>query len=219
MVSDRVLVLVAHPDDEVLGCGGTLCLHRRRGDDVMVVIAAGRSAEESGYGQAQLAYTADALKKLGVDSWKGLGLPDQRLDTMPILALTQLLEHAVQDYEPTIVYVHHHSDANFDHTALFRAAIVATRPTNLSIHTVLAFETASSTEWGYPRNFAPDTWVDISEVLGAKLGAMECYTPELRHFPHPRSLRSLRARAEALGSGCCMEAAEAFMTIRRVVRF
>ena len=101
---------------------------------------------------------------------------------------------------------------------LFKALLVATRPTEPFIETVYAFDTASSTEWAYPRTFNPDTWVDISSTLSQKLEAMGCYESEVRDYPHPRSLKSLKYRAHAWGNHCCMDAAEVFMTVRKVVR-
>lgn len=105
-----------------------------------------------------------------------------------------------------------------DHHLLSEAILVATRPTEPFLEQVLAFDTASSTEWAYPRRFVPDTWIDISSVLDRKLVAMQCYESELRECPHPRSLKALENKARAWGNQCCMEAAEVFMTVRRVHR-
>ena len=109
-------------------------------------------------------------------------------------------------------------DANQDHALLFRAALVATRPIEPFIEAVYAFDTASSTEWGYPRSFVADTWIDISATLERKLAAMACYQSEVRPYPHPRSLEALCNRAKAWGNQCCLDAAEVFMTVRRIVR-
>ena len=95
---------------------------------------------------------------------------------------------------------------------------MATRPTEDSIEAVYAFDTSSSTEWSYPRSFVPDTWVDISSTLSAKCAAMACYVSELRDYPHPRSLRALEHKARALGNQVCVDAAEVFMTVRRITR-
>jgi len=215
----RVLVIAAHPDDEVLGCGGTMALHARAGDRVTVVIASGgRSEEESSHGVAQHSYTRRALARLGVEDVRLLGFPDQTLDTYPLTEIVRPLEQIVQELRPSVVYCQYGGDINRDHEILFKAILVAVRPTEPCLQAVYAFDTASSTEWAYPRTFAPDTWVDISATLEAKLEAMACYESEVRDYPHPRSLAALRHRAAAWGNQCCQEAAEVFMTVRRVLR-
>jgi LmbE family N-acetylglucosaminyl deacetylase len=107
---------------------------------------------------------------------------------------------------------------NRDHQLLFQATLVATRPPETCIEAVYAFDTASSTEWAYPRSFTADTWVDITDTLDLKIAAMACYESEVRAYPHPRSLEALRHRARAWGNQHCLDAAEAFMTVRRTLR-
>ncbi|MEM7287723.1 MAG: PIG-L deacetylase family protein [Actinomycetota bacterium] len=217
--SRRVLVVAAHPDDEILGCGGTVALHTIAGDRVWSLIAC--EGESMRYGDEpthQDQHTERARDVLGVERVIALGLPDQRLDTLSLVEIITPLEEAIDELRPHVVYCHHGGDINRDHQLLFEALLVATRPNRDHIETVLAFDTASSTEWGYPRTFVPDTWVDIASTLETKLDAMAQYERELRDFPHPRSLRGLRSKAEAWGTQACMEAAEVFMTVRRVSR-
>jgi LmbE family N-acetylglucosaminyl deacetylase len=215
--SERVLVIAAHPDDEVLGCGGTIAIHRCAGHSVTVVIvAAGRPG--SGPVSDQTACAKPALRVLGVDDVRLLGLPDQQLDRMSLTEMIAPLQEAVEDVRPTVVYCQHGGDVNRDHQLVFQAAMVATRPVQASIRALYTFDTASSTEWAFPRTFVPDTWVDISGTLDRKLRAMERYESELRAFPHPRSIEGLRYRAQAWGAQCCVPAAEVFMTVRRVLR-
>jgi LmbE family N-acetylglucosaminyl deacetylase len=147
-----------------------------------------------------------------------LGFPDQRLDTITLTEIIAPLEQLVRELEPEVVYCQHGGDINRDHELLFKAVLVATRPTEQSIAAVYAFDTASSTEWAFPRRFVPDTWVDISAVLEQKLSAMACYESELRPYPHPRSLEALRHRAHAWGNQQCLDAAEVFLTVRRALR-
>lgn len=214
-----VLVIAAHPDDEVLGCGGAIALHRDAGDPVTVVIATrGRTAEDSSSGLAQFTYTAAAMRVLGVSDFRFLGFPDQKLDTFGLTEIITPLEAVVREIRPRVVYCQYGGDINHDHNVLFRAALVALRPQEEFLQSILTFDTASSTEWAYPRTFIPDTWLDISRGLERKIAAMQCYEPELREFPHPRSCEALRHRAAAFGSMCCMPAAEIFMTVRRVLR-
>lgn len=214
-----VLVIAAHPDDEVLGCGGAIALHRRNADPVTVVISTnGRSPAQSTSGRQQSTYTSAAMAELDVSDFRFLGFPDQKLDTIGLTDLIRPLEDIVREVRPSVVYCQYGGDVNHDHHQLFRAALVALRPQEPFLQSVLTFETASSTEWGYPRTFSPDTWLDITAALETKIRAMSCYEPELRPFPHPRSCEALRHRAAAWGSMCCMEAAEVFMTVRRTLR-
>jgi len=218
-MSRSVLVIAAHPDDEVLGCGGTVALHARAGDEVTAVIACeGESLRYGPGGVGQAEHSRRAAEMLGLKQARQLGFPDQRLDTLSLLDLIAPLERAVREVRPAVVYCQFGGDANRDHELLFRATLVATRPLEPFLEAVYAFDTASSTEWGYPRSFVPDTWVDISATLEQKLCAMACYESEVRPYPHPRSLEALRHRAHAWGSQCCMEAAEVFMTVRRTLR-
>lgn len=215
----RVLAIVAHPDDEVLGCGGTLALHSQAGDSVTVAIACeGESLRYGVGGVNQAEDIREAAKVLGLSEVRHLGFPDQRLDTLSLIELITPLEKVVAEVRPAVVYCQYGGDINRDHYVLFQAALVATRPIDGQLRAVYAFETASSTEWAHPRTFVPDTWVDISTTLERKIQAMACYKSEVREYPHPRSLESLRHRAAYWGNQVCVPAAEVFVTIQRVLR-
>lgn len=214
----HVLVIAAHPDDELLGCGGTVALHTRGGDHVTsVIVCEGESLRYGQQGVGQRDHIRRAAEKLGVCDVRPLGFPDQRLDAMPLTEIITPLDAIVKEVQPQIVYCQWGGDINRDHQLLFQATLVATRPTACWVQAVYAFDTASSTEWAYPRAFVADTWVDISSTLETKLAAMACYTSELRAYPHPRSLDALRHRALAWGNQQCLEAAEVFMTVRRTL--
>jgi LmbE family N-acetylglucosaminyl deacetylase len=214
-----VLAIAAHPDDEVLGCGGVLALHARAGDAVTIVIVCeGESLRYGSAGVGQDAHILRAARTLGVRDVRPLRFPDQALDTIRLTELIAPLETVVREVRPRVVYCQHGGDVNRDHQVLFQAVLVATRPTEVCIDAVYAFDTASSTEWAYPRTFVPDTWVDISATLAAKLEAMACYESEVRPYPHPRSLEALEHRARAFGNQVCLEAAEVFLTVRRIAR-
>jgi LmbE family N-acetylglucosaminyl deacetylase len=214
-----VLCIAAHPDDEVLGCGGVLALHARNGEPVTIVIVCeGESLRYGPDGVGQRSHIQQAAARLGATSVRHLSFPDQALDTLRLTELITPLEKILREVQPRIVYSQHGGDVNRDHHILFQAVLVATRPTETFIETVYAYDAASSTEWAFPRTFVPDTWIDISATLNDKLAAMACYESELRPYPHPRSLKALEYRARAYGNQVCMEAAEVFMTVRRVMR-
>lgn len=212
-------MIAAHPDDELLGLGGTIALHARAGHKVTsAVVCAGNLKHDESGGDAVWREARAAAKVLGVDDLRLLSFPDQGLDKYSLVDVIAPLEDLVSEIRPHVVYVQYGYDINRDHQILFQAGLVATRPIEADIEAIYSFDTVSSTEWAYPRSFVPDTWVDISETLPTKLEAMSRYKTELRDWPHPRSLKSLRVKAEAAGSQVCCEAAECFMTIRRVVR-
>jgi LmbE family N-acetylglucosaminyl deacetylase len=218
---NSVLVIAAHPDDEVLGCGGTVALHRRNGDDVCIlVMCEGSSLRGVDQGEGEEHHLFAAAREIGVEkeNVRHLGFADQRLDTMTLTDIIGPIEEVVREVQPNIVYCQHGGDVNIDHAILFKAALVATRPTEQSIGVIYAYEAASSTEWSHPRDFVPDTFVDISSTLEQKLCAMAAYKSEIRDYPHPRSLAALRHRAHSWGNQNCLDAAEAFMTIRRIAR-
>lgn len=219
MAARRIVVIAAHPDDELLGCGGTVALHTAAGDEVTsVVVCEGESLRYADRAVGQAQHIERAAAVLGVDDVRQLGFPDQKLDTFTLTDVITPIEQIVREVRPHIVYCQYGGDINRDHELLFKAVLVATRPTESYIGAIYAFDTASSTEWAYPRSFVPDTWVDISSTLAKKLEAMACYESEVREYPHPRSLRALEHRAHAWGNMNCLDAAEPFITVRRIVR-
>lgn len=215
----RVLVIAAHPDDELLGCGGTVALHAENGDEVTsVIVCEGESLRYGEDGVGQKDHIQAAGQVLGVKEVRTLKFPDQKLDTFTLTDIITPLEQVVEDVRPDVVYTQYGGDINRDHELLFKAMLVATRPMEEYIEAIFAFDTASSTEWAYPRTFVPDTWVDISTTVQKKLDAMACYESEVRDYPHPRSLQALSNRSAAWGNQCCLEHAEVYMTIRRTLR-
>ena len=218
----NVLVLAAHPDDELLGLGGTVARHVDAGDQVTAVIASeGATSRYASETAAVLAASCRAAAEiLGIHEVRFLGFPDQRMDTIPLIEVTQKIEAIVRELRPETVYTHHWGDLNRDHRVVSEAAQVACRPVGTDYpRRVYCFETPSSSEWSAPdpaSQFAPTRFVDVTATIERKLRAMACYTTEVRPAPHPRSLEALRARAALWGHTVGVGYAEAFVVLRQV---
>ena len=223
----NILVVAAHPDDEVLGCGGTIARSVAEGHRVTVAIlgqgAASRYSPGTPESVAEVAelveMSRNAGRILGTDDVRHFGLPDNRFDSVDLLDVVKILEELGRELQPEVVYTQHGGDLNVDHAITFRAAMTAFRPVpGTGVSALYAYEVASSTEWAfgkYAPAFVPDTFVDIGTCLELKLKAMAAYAGELREFPHPRSIRALRIQAEERGVCIGVAAAEAFATIWR----
>jgi LmbE family N-acetylglucosaminyl deacetylase len=217
----RVLVLAAHPDDEVLGMGGSVALHASvHGEPVRIVcVSDGSSAQYPGDTELRERKNEEAKRaaaELGVEDFVHLDLPDMRLDTLPHVEVNRVVEEQVADFRPEIVYAPH-PDVNLDHRVLFSSVSVATRPTpGQTVRRVLTYAPLSSTEWTPAGTnwFVPNWFVDITETLERKLAAFACYETERREYPHPRSERALRAYAEFFGATVGCEFAEPFVLVR-----
>ena len=224
----NVLIVAAHPDDEVLGCGGTILGLGRAGHRVSLVILGegltARGAAREGAAPAALAdlraCSTEAARVLGAHEVTHHGLPDNRFDTLPLLEIVKLVEAEIARVRPRAVYTHHGGDLNVDHAVVHRAVLTATRPVpGQGVRELYAFETPSSTEWAFtaaPAPFRPNVFVDIGRDLEGKLGALACYPSEVREFPHPRSAEGLRAIARRWGTVAGCAAAEAFELVRHL---
>ena len=218
-LTTRVLVVAAHPDDEILGGGATFAKRLRAGDEVhAVVVCEGESVRYHSQGQAvgQQSHALQAAEVLGFTSFQCLMLPEQRLDTISQIELNQRLETLIDELRSEVVYTHFGGDINRDHQIVHDSVMVATRPSRDFIREVLAFETPSSTGLWTQHAFNPDTFELVADTLEIKLAAMACYESETPPPPHPRSLESLRHRAHYWGNLVHAEAAEPFMTLRRI---
>jgi LmbE family N-acetylglucosaminyl deacetylase len=220
----RVLVVGAHPDDELLGLGGTIARHVAAGDQVTVALIAdvgsARYEDETIHAVRQCA--RQAAEWLGIADVCFAGLADQKLDTLPILEIVQWVETVLAGVKPHVIYTHHRGDINRDHTIVYEATLTAARPyTTPNLERILCYHTPSATEWAGPNVenvFIPNVFVDISAYLENKLNAMAAYKTELRPVPHPRSLEALRTQAAYWGSVIGVAAAEPFMLVREIQR-
>ena len=225
MADQSVAVIVAHPDDEVLGFGGAMAAHAGRGDRVHVLILATGlasrapgSAIETSELSALRQNALDAAEIIGAAGIEFADFPDTQMDSVPLLDVVLRIEKFLADVVPSVVYTHHAGDLNIDHSVVARAVLTACRPLPESkIVEILAGEVNSSTEWGAaPDQMAATEFIDIGGILERKLKALECYKSELRDWPHPRSLKAVEALARWRGAQVGLDAAEAFTLIRRI---
>jgi LmbE family N-acetylglucosaminyl deacetylase len=222
----NILVVAAHPDDEILGCGGTIARHVADGDKVNVVILAeGVTSRPGQTGNAPaLAELRDAARAanaiLGVEAVSFEGFPDNRLDGLVRLEVIRRIEAHVERCGPQFIYTHHVGDVNIDHQIAHHAVVTACRPQPAHpVHTLLFFETPSSTEWQTPGSappFLPNWFIDISITLERKLQALAAYRSEMRPWPHPRSFEAVSHLAHLRGAASGLDSAEAFMLGRRI---
>lgn len=228
-MSKIIGVIAAHPDDEILGCGGTIAKHVQQGDQVHILIMAEgatsrNSVRDRELHKAELSHlaqaAANAAKTLGVASHQLLDFPDNRMDSLDRLEVVKAVEDFITLYSPEIIYTHHVSDVNIDHQTIHDAVITACRPLpGASVKTILCFEVASSTEWQTPDSkacFLPNWFEDITSTLMLKLAALKCYEQEMRAWPHPRSYQAVEVLAKWRGATIGVEAAEAYVLSRNI---
>jgi LmbE family N-acetylglucosaminyl deacetylase len=224
-----VAVVAAHPDDEVLGCGGAIARHAQAGDRVHILIvaegatsrSATRNVDDARTALSALAQAATAAGGiLGAAGVELLQYPDNRLDSVDLLDVAKSIEGFMERHSPQVVYTHFSADLNRDHQIVSEATQIACRPLpNSKIRELLMFEVASSTGWraGAESAFCPNHFCDISATLDLKLRALSAYAQEMRPWPHARSMEAIESLAKWRGSSVGLTAAEAFVLIRRIV--
>jgi len=222
------LIIAAHPDDEVLGCGGTIARLTNEMQNVYVAVLGegitsryGQRDEADGRALETLrASSRRASELLGVKELFLFDLPDNRFDTVPLLDIVKMIESLIDKVKPFTVFTHHGGDLNIDHSIIHRATLTATRPmAGQTVKQLYAYEVPSSTEWAFGQldtGFQPQVFIDIGVTLEKKIEAMEIYESETRRFPHPRSPEALMAVAKRWGAASGVEAAEAFELIREM---
>ena len=232
----KILIIVAHPDDEILGMGGTILNHTKKGYDVTIVylttgIASRRSSNYNNSPSYKLSKNEsikikkqilelqndakNSSKILGVKKTIFFDYPDNELDTVPLLKIIKTIEEIVSSIMPDRIYTSHFADLNVDHRTVFEAILTACRPTGLPVKEIICFEILSSTEWTFSYDFKPNYFINIEKELASKIKAMKIYKNEIRKFPHPRSIENIKISAKRWGTVCGFNAAEAFQIIRK----
>lgn len=225
----NILIVAAHPDDEILGVGGTIAKHVEAGDNVYALILG--EGQTSRFDKREDAGTeileelhGDTMRSAAVLGMKAVyfeNFADNRFDSVDLLEIVKAVERRVKELQPAVIYTHHKGDLNVDHQMTYKAVLTATRPmTGQPVKEIYTFETVSSTEWNFTygdMQFAPNVFVKLTdEQFGKKLTAMEKYRSELCEYPHPRSLEMLKAVAKRWGGVVGGHYVEAFETVRIV---
>ena len=200
-IKKRILVVAAHPDDEVLGCGGTAARLAKEGHEIYsLILGEGLTARDNTRDRAKHEQALSALKKQAQAAGQAIGVSevflhdfaDNRFDSVPLLDITKTIEKTIEKVNPKLIFTHYKNDLNIDHKITYQAVVTATRPLlGQPVREIYSFEVLSSTEWSYPLSFSPDTFFDISKTIDDKVKAMEEYKSELREFPHPRSIEGI----------------------------
>lgn len=225
----KLLVVAAHPDDEILGCGGTVAkLVKKNHEAHVVIVSQGITSRYLKLGTKQsneklLNLKKSALKAnkvLGVKTVSFLDFPDNRLDDICLLDIVKKLEQIIKKINPEIIFTHNSTDLNIDHKIVFDALMTACRPLPMSkIKKILSFEVLSSTDWGSGSNndfFNPNYYVDVHKTLNLKLRALKEYKSEMKKWPHARSIETVKALAKFRGSSMGIKAAESFKLVRNI---
>lgn len=228
---DRVLVIAAHPDDEVLGCGGTLARLAADGVELHVALLADgvgsrygtEQRPDAGVMRQEREQRREAARRaadiLGIRTVTFDEFPDNQMDTVPLLTIAQCIERIAGRLKPDAIFTHHAGDVNIDHRRIHEAIAAACRPQPGSgVQAIFCFEIPSSTEWQLPGSgqpFVPNCYYELSQRdCDAKRRALDCYSDEMRSWPHPRSLEAIEALVRLRGAQVGVHAAEAFELVR-----
>lgn len=224
---NKILIIAAHPDDEVLGCGGIIAKYAKNKEIYVAILGEGISSRYQKIEESEKEELLNLQKQsqevgrfLGIKENLFFDLPDNQFDTVPFLKIVKKIEKVIERIKPTVIYTHHYGDLNIDHGITFQAVLTATRPiNNCVVKKIYSFEVPSSTEWSFQKinnPFSPNIFEDISTTISRKIEAMKIYKTEIREFPHPRSEEAILSIAKRWGSVSGLKHAEAFELIRSI---
>lgn len=221
------LIIAAHPDDEVLGCGATAARLIRQGYiGYSLILGEGITSRDDLRDPIKREKELSTLKikaakanhVLGIKETRVLDFPDNRFDSVALLDIIKCIEKTLARIKPELVFTHFADDLNIDHRVTFQAVLTATRPkTGQSVKQLLSFEIPSSTDWAFGTAFVPNLFFNVSATLKCKMKALLHYDSEMAAFPHPRSPENIEAAAIRWGAAAGLKRAEAFIQIRTIV--
>ncbi|EAH6869417.1 PIG-L family deacetylase [Campylobacter sp. RKI_CA19_01128] len=219
MKNNKILIIAAHPDDEVLGCFGTIAKYIQQGYEAYtLILGEGKTSRDINSKNEQEILEDELFKAnnlLGIKKVFRKFFPDNAFDKIPLLEIVKSIEEVKNEIKPNIIFTHYEKDLNIDHQITYKATITATRSLQEeSVKEIYSFEILSSTEWNYPLSFQPDVFFDISATLDLKLKAMSFYQSELRNYPHPRSLEGIKINAQYQGMRVGLQYAEVFKSVK-----
>lgn len=222
-MKNKILIVAAHPDDEVLGCFGTIARLIKEGYEAYsLILGEGKTSRSNIINiKKEKNILEDELLKaneiIGIKNVFREYFPDNSFDQVNLLEIVRSIENIKNKIKPNIIFTHYEKDLNIDHQITYKAVITATRSLpQESVKEIYSFEILSSTEWAYPLSFHPNVFFDISSTLYLKLKAMACYKSELREFPHPRSLDGIELNAKYNGMRIGLKYAEVFKNIKTI---
>jgi len=225
-MSKKILIVVAHPDDEVLGCFGTVARLIKEGYDAYtLILGEGKTSRDEKRiveerkediellnSEILNANNTIGIKKIFIESF-----PDNRFDSVDLLDIIKVISKVKEEVMPDMIFTHYENDLNIDHQITYKAVITATRPmADECVKEIYSFEILSSTEWNYPLTFSPDIFYDISDTIKLKVEAMKMYHSELCEYPHPRSIDGIKLNAKYQGMRVAKNYVEAFKNIRMI---
>ncbi|EAI2991774.1 PIG-L family deacetylase [Campylobacter lari] len=220
-MNNKILIIAAHPDDEVLGCFGTIARLIKEGYEAYsLILGEGKTSRDDiiDINKEKNILENELLKAnetIGIKKvFRGYFL-DNSFDKVHLLEIIKTIENVKNEIKPNIIFTHYENDLNIDHQLTYQATITATRSlVDESVKEIYSFEILSSTEWKYPLSFNPDVFYDISSTLDLKLKAMSYYDSELKAFPHPRSLEGIELNAKYNGMRVGLKYAEVFKCVK-----
>ena len=223
-MNKKILIIAAHPDDEILGCGGTVARLVTEGYEAWsLILGEGVTSRDDTRDPGKRSEDIKQLnnqvhranKIIGIKEVFTHDFPDNRFDTLPLLDIVKVIEKTINQVKPDLIFTHFEKDLNVDHRITYQAVVTSTRPSPREpVRGIYAFEILSSTEWNWPLSFSPDVFFNIDKGINKKIKAMSEYKSELRDFPHPRSLKGVKLNAEYWGMRSGLKYAEAFKLVR-----